>query len=394
MALRPLKLLLKLDDRLSRGLTKVGRNLQKLNRPADSLARKLGSIGGALFRIGRRAALFGVGLAASLGFAVVKTISLADNLAKVAKRLGLTNAQLQELQLTFKADNVEASQLELGLKFLSNKLGKVKGSTKDLLPTLFQLSDRLHNTADAEERSAIATAYLGKVGSKLIPTLAGGSEALRRQMHEWQELGAVLSDDVIGAAERADDALDRLKAVGSALSMRLFASLIPSVDRLATKLTNWIAANRELINQRIGALGESLANAFERLANNLPTVAAHMASTARSLVTIAGAINSIGRVAHAIANPFDTSVGALQGLSAQVGAGTRVRQRGIAPFAPSGNLANVQPFRLGSVPQQVELNIRLFSDPSGKSQTISVTPGQGPVGVSLNLDRGVLMVTP
>lgn len=383
MALRPLKLLMRLDDRLTGGLKKVGRGLRDLNRPADGLARRLGKVGGVLLSIAKRAALFGAGLVGSLGLAVLKTIDFADSLAKVAQRLRISNGELQELRLVSKGANVSQETLEKGLGALSARMGKIKGVTGGVVGAMEKVADRIAKTENPLRQAAIAQAYFGKVGLQLLPILRLGSEGIRRQREEWRKLGVILDDETIAAAERADDQLDRLKAIASSLSVRLLSSLVPTVDKLSGKLIAWIGANRELINSRLEQFGNTLATSFENLATSLPTVAANLSEVAGSLNTIAGALGAIRRLGHAVFNPIET----LQGISARTLSATQFRQRGVAPFA-SQALPN-----LAKPTQQVEVSIRVLSDPAGRSQSLGPVKG-GKVGLTLDPDRGLILATP
>lgn len=410
MPLRPLILRLQgKDEGITKKLNAITKKLNEAHAPARRLSRAfkdfgkaaglsrllsgLRSVGGLMFRIAKRAAIFGAGLVVGLGAAVIKVIDLGDSLAKTAKRFGITTDQLQELQLVFKDANVDSAQLAQGLRFLSAKLGKTKGSTKDLIPTLFQIADRMKTAKTATERSAIAQAAFGKVGSLLIPVLSEGSESIRTQIQAWRELGVILDADTIRAMERADDSINRLKAVGSALSVRLLASLVPTVDRLTTRLEGWIGANRALINQRVTEFSAKLAGWIESLAGKLPGVVSQMGELAGAVTTIANGVAIIGRFGHAVLNPIDTTLAHTQRLSREGQAATRFSRSGITPLrneAPNllGGIAPAAP----SVPQQVELNIRMF-DLSGRAHDLK---GQtSPSGVlTLNLDVGRALATP
>lgn len=344
-----------------------------------AFATRMRSLGGIMFQFAKRAALFGGGLVAGLGAAVVKVIHFGDTLAKTAQRLGISTDQLQELRFGAALSGVDSDVLTRGLAELSKRLGKAKVAGGQLLPTFEKVAERIRNTKSATERSAIAFAYFGKAGSLLLPLLLEGKQGLRAMAEEARNLGVILDESTIKAAERADDALDRLKAVVQALGIRALAPLVPVVDRLTTKLTAWINENRELIRSKVAEYGERFAGFVEGLALRLPDVVNRMQEVAQSAMQIADAVKAVAGFVNWVRHPIAASKAQVP-FNSMILPGGGLKQLGPPAFAqPHG--------------QGMTLTLRLV-DPSG----LLVGQGKGALKpgseLTVGLDLGRAMTTP
>lgn len=192
--------------------------------------------------------------------------------------------RLQQLQGAFRLGGVEAeSTNEAIVKFNKGMAEAAAGKDKGFAGLMARLriplrnakgeirafSDVLPEFADGIEKNqnpAIRTRMLmeafGKTGAKLAPVLKDGGKALLGFMAAQQAMGKVLSEQSGGALDKLDENLEELGVQYRVLSGEVLARAAPAVMTLVQRMQTWIASNRELIRQRLGAVIERIANAF------------------------------------------------------------------------------------------------------------------------------------
>lgn len=237
--------------------------------------------------VATKAALAVSAFAAAAVYQAVSTADAAGDIRDQADALGLTTDAYQELLYAVQHVGGEASDLSAMLAKLSiagqnavegnealadtfGKLGisldEVKGSNPaDLLA---QLADGLAATTDPAERLAIATALLGDdIAKKMIPLLGKGSEEIEALAKQAKELGVVMGEDDLEAADAFSDQVGELGAILSALRNEIGLALIPALAEIATAFLEWYKANKSVIDQKIEFYADKVAGAFTAVAD-------------------------------------------------------------------------------------------------------------------------------
>src|SRR5690606_2891011 len=94
---------------------------------------------------------------------------------------------------------------------------------------LFAMADKFKVMEDGPRKAALATKLLGDAGADLIPVLNQGSEALREQMKTAEEMGAIMSEELIQKSLEVDEAFNRFSLGGQGIANMLWDAFAPSV---------------------------------------------------------------------------------------------------------------------------------------------------------------------
>lgn len=180
----------------------------------------------------------------------------------------LTKSMAKQIKSMDSARNGSAAYAS-AYKTLGVEVINTDGSLRDSQTVYWEIIDALGNVQNETERDAIAMQLLGKSAQDLNPLIEQGSERMNELAAEAQAAGYVLSEDTLKAYGELDDEIQRLKASGKAAGNQLGAVLVPVLADLAE-------LGVELL-QKVGP-------AVDWIGNNLPTVAAGIASITAGLV--------------------------------------------------------------------------------------------------------------
>ena len=210
---------------------------------------------------GLSAAAAGVG-AALLGNAY-KAAQSADDLNTLSKQTGFTVEELQKMQ--YASDLVDVSMdtmtgsvqkltknmssgsdvfESLGVS-ITNADGSMRSATDVWYDSLAALSQIKNET----ERDALSMELFGKSAMDMAGIVDDGGAALQEYGQEAEDLGLILSQDSVDAANQFNDAMDQLKARTAQAFLEAGASLaetlVPALEKLveiATQVLQWFAS--------------------------------------------------------------------------------------------------------------------------------------------------------
>ena len=245
MADQSAKVVITAQNATAPGIRGVQRDLQGLQKQAQSLTGSLKGMAGAL----------GISVGVSAGITALKsfvtsTIELNDALANTANKTGMTVEELSALQYAAKQADVEFGTLSAALvKFnrgiaeanTGNKsaasaftqLGISLSTVKALKPDeLFLLAaQRISELGSEAERTKAEVDLFGRSGAELDPLFTGGAEGINRAKEAAKQLGAVISTDANKKVTEFGDRVDQLKSKWSSFSTTLLGSAAPAIIR-------------------------------------------------------------------------------------------------------------------------------------------------------------------
>ena len=229
--------------------------LTAIGNAGDRTARRISSAFSGLK--GTLAAL-GVGLSAAGLTAFFKSgVDQADQLGKLAEKVGITVESLSALKHAAELSDVSIEQLQVGLQQLAKHaqeaqsgageaadtfkaLGiSVKDAGGNLKPTeelLLAVAERFARMEAGAGKTALAMRVFGRSGADLIPLLNQGRDGIDALRKEAERLGIILSADTARAAEQFNDDLKRLGSSSDALKFKLAEDLLPALNRVAKAL--------------------------------------------------------------------------------------------------------------------------------------------------------------
>lgn len=169
---------------------------------------------------------------------------VADN----AKAAGLDPELFQSLAHQAQLGGVAFNELSGALATFSKNSalavvgkGKMTNALKALNPELVEnirsatsqeqriklVADALQQEADASKRAAIATAAFGDAGAKLADVFAGGSAQIESMRVKAQDLGIIVSRELIARADELGDEFDTAAQIVDLQLKQAFVNLAP-----------------------------------------------------------------------------------------------------------------------------------------------------------------------
>lgn len=263
--------------KLQREIASTEGNLKKLKDEAKNCHPQLQKVGEALSKIGSVAGNIAKGTldltvtgVKALGTASIasatavfglaqKAGALADDLNTLSATTGLSTKQLQEFQYASDLIDVSVDTLAGALKKTTASMvsaqsgtGKSAEAFKELGVQITNADGSLRNNNDVfqeaikalgkvgneTERDALAMAIFGKSATELNPLIEGGVDALAEMSQQANELGLIMSQDLLDKANAFNDQLDILKSN----SKGIFA-------RIGTEVAGELTAPMEKLNE-------------------------------------------------------------------------------------------------------------------------------------------------
>jgi hypothetical protein len=216
----------------------------------------------------------GVAIAATSA-AVIKltndTATAGDEIAKTSRQIGMSAEMLQELRFASDRQGVSSETLTKSLKLLNRNVGDLRANTGTLTTFLNKtnpaFAEQLKNVENNEQafnlllgeinklpnqmdKAALAQAAFGRSGQDLLKLFEAGPDGIKALREEAAKYG-IISTDAANQSEAYVDAMTNLKAVANGLKITLATELIPVIADVATKVKDFVLANRELITQNI-----------------------------------------------------------------------------------------------------------------------------------------------
>jgi hypothetical protein len=227
--------------------TKGENNIKRLGNSMQGVEGKAKNLGMAVRGVGNAfKALFAAAAVAGFSAFVKGAIDSADAFGKLSTRTGIAADKLQAYVNAGKLADVSQSEIENGLRKLTQtqveasegvktyseayaKLGlsvkQADGSLKPSDQLLGEIADKFQDLPNGPEKAAIAMDIFGRSGSKLITLLNGGTEALERFNYET-------SVNFAQNAEYFNDQITILQIKFDGFRKQLADALLPALNAI------------------------------------------------------------------------------------------------------------------------------------------------------------------
>jgi len=254
----------------------ANKSIAKTEEKAESLGSKLGNGVKAAAKWG--AAIVGGASAAVGGLLAVtnKTAEYADEIDKLSERTGINREELQRWKYAASQSGADIGKLETGVKKLSDVMDdalngneKAQEAFTKLGISLDDLKNKsqedifsavMNGLADMEQgaqRNALGNDLLGKSYTEMLPLLNAGSEGMQELKDRADELGIVMSEDMVKANVAFGDTLQDIKESFGGIVRGLTDSFLPIMQQFA----DFIIANMPMIHEMLGGVMSSLGEA-------------------------------------------------------------------------------------------------------------------------------------
>lgn len=229
----------------------VGKSLQDLGGKVEAAGQKMKGISTAA--AGLEAAMVGIGM---------KAITTADDLNTMAAQTGLSTAEIQKFQYA-------SDRIDVPLETMTGALAKMKknmtgqpelwralgvsvtewkdGPMRDAKDVFYDVIQALSQIQNETLRDQVAMELFGKSADQLAGIIDDGGAALRAYGAEAEQMGLILSDEVLGSLNETNDRIDKAKAQLQAGFLELGATiaeaLAPIIEKVAEaiqKVVQWM----------------------------------------------------------------------------------------------------------------------------------------------------------
>ncbi|TCU25283.1 phage tail tape measure protein [Rhizobium laguerreae] len=247
----------------------------------DKAQSRLAKFGPAIKKGLAAASVAAVAAGAAIGASIKGAIDEADDLSKLASKIGVPIDELSRLKYAADLSGVSIDGVATGFKKLStvmvsaasgNKaaaalfsdLGvsvtNADGSLRASSAVLGDVADKLQGMEDGAAKTALAVQLFGKSGLDLIPLLNGGAAGLKQMTDEADALGLTISAETGKAAEQFNDNISRLQATLTGLVTQITAALAPTLATITDYIVQASEAFRNLSpeTQSFIAIGAAL----------------------------------------------------------------------------------------------------------------------------------------
>lgn len=205
-----------------------------------------------------------------------------DNIDKMSQKMGISAEAYQEWDAVMQHSGTSMETLKVSMKTLSlaaekgNDAFKALGITESELANLSKegLFDRvisgLQGMEEGTQRTAIASALLGRGATELgalLNTSAEETEAMRKRVHE---LGGVMSDEAVKAAAAYQDQLQDMNTAIDGFKRNIVSNFLPSVTKAMGGITNAMSGDLE---GGIQQTADAIIEIVQKAAESIPAIA-------------------------------------------------------------------------------------------------------------------------
>jgi len=227
----------------------------------DKVSTKLRAISAKFGAFAKKTALAAAGLATAFAFAGKKALDAADAIGVTAKVVGVTAESLQKLRFAAEQAGISNIGLDDSLRRMQRRMGEFVNSgagpaklaiegldiaitdaagqfvgTEDAFFRVVEAMGQLGSTA---EKSAVAAQLFGDdFGPKLVTLIDEGEDAIRAYGKELEGMGALMSNETVAAAEKANEVLGKLGTLLQTKMIKAFADNADTIESVATALLN------------------------------------------------------------------------------------------------------------------------------------------------------------
>lgn len=312
--------------RAGKAYVEVGIQNSALMKGLKDAERKLKAFGSGIAAVGTKFAAIGAAGVTTLFFTSKRFADFGSEINDMSERTGVSAETLQELGYAAQQNGADMEALEAALRKMTKTIVEASQGSSGASDALAQLgltardladikvedqfmfiADRLSQVRNDTLRAALALDLFGKSGTKLIPMLKDGIVGLREYANEARNLGLVLSNEDVQAADAFGDKLDLVRKVLDVAIAKIGSALVP----ILTDATNWFL--------RVGKTAAILIEKNRGLIQTGLKVAAAMLATGVALTFLGESLEGVGSILGAAATGLNLVSGGLGALISPIG---------------------------------------------------------------------------
>ena len=296
----------------------------KTKRAFSSLKRGLKGVSKAIFNM--KTGLAAVAGVTGLGLLIRNSLNSIDKLGKLSRQVFISTERLGAFRLSAELGGTSLEAFAKGVRTMAvginDWLVKGTGIAQDAFIQLgitqddlreangdlfkqFQLvADALRKMEDGTDKTAAAYKLFGGRNIELLTAIENGTMGMEEQFKVAQRLGLVMSKDVVGTVEQANDSMAMMKLALVGLTQQFSAALAPAILRASNnireKFLHWI----EKTHGSVTNFGNYLA---DELIENMFSFAEVMIHVGTAVTNTAIAFGNLGIAAMNVVSLFRPS---------------------------------------------------------------------------------------
>lgn len=305
-------------------------------------------------------AAIGVGIAASVGTAVIGLASLTSEVGRASKELEIqarlantTTKEFQEWAFASKSVMVEQDKLSDIMKDVNDKFGDFMqtggGEMADFFEKIApkvgvtakefqgltgpQILEKYYQTLEkANVSQAEMTFYMESIANDatlLAPLLENNAEKLKEYSKQAHELGLIMDQDAIAKTKEFNTALNTIQQTIDSVFTRLAAQAAPALTNLANDFLGFASRSREGIDSAVTAIittFESLLDIVQSLFSTISGIWSDLTADIGDgsiqqvgfMDLVAGAMNGFAAVAVGLKVSIEIAFAAIRAVVATV----------------------------------------------------------------------------
>ena len=293
----------------------------KTKRAFSSLKRGLKGVSKAVFNM--KTGLAAVAGVTGLGLLIRNSLQSIDKLGKLSRQVFISTERLGAFRLSAELGGTSLEAFAKGVRTMAvgindwlvkgtgiaqdafKQLGitqeELRATNGDLFAQFEIVADALRNMKDGTDKTAAAYKLFGGRNIELLTAIENGTMGMEEQFKMAKRLGLVMSKDVVGTVEQANDSMAMLKLGLVGLTQQFSAALAPAIlrvsDNLREKFLHWV----EKSHGSITGFGNYLA---DELVESLGKFAEIMIHITEATINTAIAMGNLGVAAANVVEFF------------------------------------------------------------------------------------------
>lgn len=282
--------ILALKDKCSPQLDKIAKKLGMTEKEAKRFQKSCNKLNKELttgLKTACSTVAIGVGaLAGAMVLTINKTSELGDRVDKLSQKIGLSRKGFQEWDYVCSQSGMSVESLQMGFKTLVKQVSNANTGNKTSIATFKALGvsikdnngqlknqeqifnesiTALNNMKNGVDKARIANDLFGRSGAELAPIINGESQVIEDLKKRANDLGLVMSDDLVDACVEYGDLMDDIKKASMMLGAGIAKDLLPVIIDLQKELIS----NLPQIRATVVPIFNAIAGAVEFVINNM-----------------------------------------------------------------------------------------------------------------------------
>jgi hypothetical protein len=202
------------------------------------------------------------GIAAALAGSVHALVSYGSDVNDLSARTGVATDQLQRLGHVASLSGISFEEMAQSMNFAARK------GVKNVGAEIAKVADRVKELTEkgrGAEAAKLAMDRFGRSGARLIPFLREGSKRIAEMSDEFAELGLVIDQDTVKAADELGDRIDVASASFKGLAYTIAKPLLGPLTAVTNRFIEWMKVVRKFVVANLPKAVAAISKSFEWL---------------------------------------------------------------------------------------------------------------------------------